>query len=88
LIIIDKSLLLALSKLSQLKKRYIIFIIIFVTIILLQAFYWLFANTAEPIIMGMPFAMFVIVTLIVVEFIVLLLLYYVDEVKPNRKQKT
>ena len=67
------------------KKRYIVFSVIFALLILLQAFYWLFANYAEPIIMGMPFAMFVIVGLIIIEFIALLILYYLDEVKPNKK---
>jgi phosphoglycerol transferase MdoB-like AlkP superfamily enzyme len=67
------------------KKKYLIFIVIFTLITLLQVFYWLFANKVEPIIMGMPFAMFVIVSLIIIEFISLLFLYYIDEVKPKGK---
>jgi uncharacterized membrane protein len=69
------------------KKYHKVFIIIFSAIIVLQAFYWLFANKAEPIIFGMPFAMFVIVTLIIIEFIALLVLYYLDEINPNQKGK-
>ena len=69
------------------KNRNIIFIIIFSLITLLQAFYWVFANYAEPIIMGMPFAMFVIVALIAIEFIALLVLYYLDVVKVEKKEK-
>ncbi len=72
----------------KIKRRYVVFIIIFSLIILLQAFYWLFANQAEPIVMGMPFAMFVIVLLIIAEFIALLILYYLDEIKPNRREKS
>jgi hypothetical protein len=66
------------------KKHQFIFIIFFVVIVFLQAFFWLFANYAEPVIAGMPFNMFVIVSLIVIEFAGLLLLYYYDEIKPNR----
>jgi hypothetical protein len=52
-----------------------------------MAFYWLFANSAKPIVLGMPFGMFVIVVLIVIEFIALLGLYYFDEIKPKQKEK-
>jgi hypothetical protein len=69
------------------KKFHIVFIIIFSLLALLQAFYWLFANTARPIILGMPFAMFVIVALIIIEFFALLLLYYFDEIKSNPEKK-
>ena len=75
------------KKLSKVKKRTIVFSIIFSLLILLQAFYWLFANSAEPIIMGMPFAMFVIVSIIVIEFIALLILYYLDVIKVDKKEK-
>jgi hypothetical protein len=54
----------------------VIFFILFSIIILLQAFYWLFANSAEPILFGMPFGMFFIVLLIVVEFFILVALYF------------
>ena len=52
-----------------------IFFILFSLIVLIQAFYWLFANSAEPILLGMPFGMFFIVLFIAVEFIVLIALY-------------
>ncbi len=73
---------------GRIKSRHITFILIFSIITLLQAFFWLFANHAEPIVMGMPFAMFFIVSLIIIEFIALLLLYYLDEVRPNREEKS
>jgi hypothetical protein len=67
------------------QKHHVVFIVIFSLIVLLQAFFYLFANAAKPIILGMPFGMFVIVLLIFIEFIALLFLYYFDEIKPNRK---
>ena len=42
------------------KTRKIIFFIIFCVIIMIQACYWLFANSAKPIVLGMPFGMFFI----------------------------
>ncbi len=44
-----------------------------------QIFYWLFANQLQPILVGMPFGMFVITALIVIEFICLILLYKFHE---------
>ena len=60
------------------KIRKGMFFAIFCVIILLQAFYWLFANSAEPIVLGMPWGMFIITLLIVIEFVVLLLMYFVE----------
>ncbi len=60
------------------KTRGIFFFIVFCLIILSQAFYWLFANSAEPIILGMPFGMFVIVCLIAIEFLTLLILFFLE----------
>ena len=60
------------------KARGIIFFIIFCLIILIQAFHWLFANSAEPMVLGMPFGMFFIVLFITIEFIVLLILYFLE----------
>jgi hypothetical protein len=68
------------------KRQHIVFVIIFSLIVLLQAFYYLFANQSKPILFGMPFGMFVIVSLIFIEFIVLLILYYMDEIKPSKKR--
>ena len=61
------------------KVRSIIFFIILCLIILAQACYWLFANSAEPIVIGMPFGMFFVVLLIFIEFIVLLILYLSED---------
>ena len=58
------------------KRRGIIFFIILCLIILIQAFYWLFANSAEPLVLGMPFGMFFIVLFIVIEFVALLIVYF------------
>jgi len=69
------------------KKLHIIFITIFSLLIALQTFFWLFANSAEPIILGMPFSMFFVVLLIVIQFVALLILYYFDQIKPNQKEK-
>jgi hypothetical protein len=69
------------------QKHHLIFIIVFSLIVLLIAFYWLFANAAKPIVLGMPFGMFVIVALIMAEFFALLGLYYFDELKPKQKER-
>jgi len=60
------------------KTRGIIFFIIFCLIILIQAFYWLFANSAKPFVLGMPFGMFFIVLFIAIEFIALLIVYFTE----------
>lgn len=60
------------------KIRATIFFVLLSTIIMAQACYWLFANKVEPIIMGMPFGMFAVVLLIVIEFAVLAALYLTE----------
>jgi uncharacterized membrane protein len=70
------------------KKSGLIFFIIFSLIILAQAFYWLFANSAEPIILGMPFGMFFIVSLIALEFFALQVLYYIEKKGSDPKGKS
>lgn len=70
------------------KKSGLIFFIIFSLIILGQALYWLFANSAEPIILGMPFGMFFIVSLIALEFFALQVLYYIEKKDSNPKGKS
>lgn len=60
------------------KVKSIIFFIILCIIILAQACYWLFANSAEPIVLGMPYGMFFVVLLIFIEFIALVALYFSD----------
>ncbi len=62
----------------KVKIRKSIFFAIFCLIILVQAFYWLFANSASPIVLGMPFGMFFITLLIALEFVVLLILYFIE----------
>ena len=58
--------------------RGIFFFIVFSLIILVQAFYWLFANRVLPIVMGMPFGMFFIVLFIAIEFVALVILYFLE----------
>jgi len=60
------------------KTRSVIFFIIFCIIIFVQAFYWLFANSAEPYVMGMPFGMFFIALFIGIEFVMLVILYFLE----------
>jgi phosphoglycerol transferase MdoB-like AlkP superfamily enzyme len=60
------------------KGRGIIFFIILCLIILIQAFYYLFANSVEPFVLGMPFSMFFIVLFIAIEFVALLILYFAE----------
>lgn len=60
------------------KTRGIVFFLIFCAIILIQACYWLFANSAKPIIIGLPFGMFFVVLFIAIEFVFLLILYLLE----------
>ena len=60
------------------KTRKIIFFIGFCLIILIQACYWLFANSVEPIIIGLPFGLFFVVLFIAIEFAALLALYFIE----------
>ncbi|WP_461210466.1 hypothetical protein [Desulfocurvus sp. DL9XJH121] len=52
----------------------ILFALLFIGVVLAQAFYWLFANAAEPIVMGLPFGMFFIVMVIIIEYAGLLVM--------------
>jgi len=61
------------------RARGIIFFIILCILILMEAFYFLFANSARPFVLGMPFGMFFIVLVIAIEFIALLILYFLEE---------
>ena len=63
---------------SGVKTRKLIFFIIFCLIILIQSCYWLFANSAEPFVMGMPFGLFFIVLFIAIEFVALVVLYFIE----------
>jgi phosphoglycerol transferase MdoB-like AlkP superfamily enzyme len=63
---------------TAVKLRKIVFFIIFSLIILIQACYWLFANSVEPILVGMPFGMFFIAMFISIEFLALLVLYLIE----------
>ena len=60
------------------KTRGIIFFIVFCLIILIQAFYFLFANSVKPLVLGMPFGMFFIVLFIAIEFVALLIVYFAE----------
>ena len=63
---------------QNVKIRGIIFFIVFCLIILVQAFYWIFANKVLPIVLGMPFGMFFIVLFIAIEFVALVILYSLE----------
>ena len=63
---------------SRVKTRKLIFFIIFCLIILIQSCYWLFANSAEPFVLGMPFGLFFIVLFIAIEFVALVILYFIE----------
>lgn len=63
---------------SGVRTRKIIFFIGFCLIILIQACYWLFANSVEPIVIGLPFSLFFVVLFIVIEFVALLVLYLIE----------
>jgi hypothetical protein len=60
------------------KTRGIIFFILLCFLIFLEAFYFLFANSAKPFVLGMPYGMFFIVLVIVIEFLALLVLYFLE----------
>jgi len=59
--------------------RSIVFFILLIGIIFVQAFYYLFANQVKPFVLGMPFSMFFIVLFIIIEFFVLLILYFLEQ---------
>ncbi len=63
---------------SGIKTRKMLFFIGLCVIILIQSCYWLFANSVEPIIIGMPFGMFFIGMFILIEFVALLVLYSIE----------
>lgn len=67
------------------KIRGIVFFTIFCIIILVQSCYWLFANSARPFVLGMPFGMFFIVLFIVVEFAALAILYFLESIDMEEK---
>lgn len=63
---------------SKSKKVKLIFFLAMCLVLFSQSCYWLFANSNEPILLGMPFCMFFIVMLIVIQFILLLALYFFE----------
>jgi hypothetical protein len=62
----------------RVKIRKLTFLVIFCFILLIQVFYWVFANRVEPVLLGMPFGMFYIVLFIGIEFIMLVILYFIE----------
>ncbi|MEX0827989.1 MAG: hypothetical protein WD005_03450 [Haliea sp.] len=56
-----------------------------IAIAVLQVFYWVFANSAEPIVLGLPFGMFFVSSLIGIEFFALLALYFFDQSGDDKK---
>lgn len=66
------------------KRRGIFFFTALSLIVLAQAFYWLFANSVEPITLGMPFGLFTVVMLIAAEFVVLAAMYAMEPKEENR----
>ncbi len=64
------------------KKLYTGFLIFFLICLLFQIFPLAeIANKPLPIVFGMPFLMFWIVMWIVIEFVGLIILYYIDVIK-------
>jgi amino acid transporter len=63
---------------QSVKTRNLIFFFILSAIILVQCCYWFFANSVQPILLGMPFGMFFIVLFIFFEFLALLVLYLME----------
>lgn len=64
---------------SKVKARSVVFFFVLLAIILIQTFYYVFANTVEPLVLGIPFGMFFIVLFITIEFVVLVILYNLEE---------
>ncbi len=60
------------------KKRGWIFFTLISLIVFGQAFYWVFANRVDPIILGLPFSLFTVVMLIALEFVVLAVMYSME----------
>lgn len=60
------------------KKRGVIFCLFFAILSLAVIFIYTFANFATPYILGMPFIMFVMVALIVIEIAGLVILYKLE----------
>jgi hypothetical protein len=67
----------------QVRSRGIFFFILFCVIILVQCCYFLFANSVEPILLGMPFGMFFVVLFVAIEFAALLALFKLEENDPK-----
>lgn len=63
---------------GRVKTRSIVFFIILCLTVFFEAFYWLFANSVEPFVLGMPTGMFFITLFIVIQFIVLVILYFLE----------
>ncbi len=63
---------------SKSRKIKIIFFLAMCGVLFFQSCYWLFANSTEPILLGMPFCMFFIVMFIAIQFILLLILYFFE----------
>jgi len=63
---------------SNVKTRKLLFFIGLCLIILIQSCYWLFANSVEPVVIGLPFSMFFIALFIAIEFAALLVLYFIE----------
>jgi amino acid transporter len=63
---------------AKTKLRGMIFFAIFCIIIAVQSCYWLFANSVRPLVLGMPLGMFFICLFIIIEFGVLVVLYFLD----------
>ncbi len=73
---------------ASVKRKNILFFIILVLLVLALAFYWVFANSVEPIILGLPFGLFFITALIVLEFIVLIIMYLTEPEENTQTGRT
>jgi len=56
-----------------------IFVFIFSAIIFCQTFYWLFSNHINPMVFGFPISMVFVTALVILEFVVLVVLYKIDQ---------
>lgn len=70
---------------AAIRRRGIVFFTILTLLVLALAFYWVFANKVEPIILGLPFSLFFITAVIILEFIVLVVMYLTE---PEEKSQT
>lgn len=70
------------------KTTKLIFTLAFTIIIFGLTFYWLFANRVEPVILGLPFGLFFITLLIIIEFVLLVVLYRFEQTAGDKSENS